>query len=625
MIEAYTVGVGLKLQDLVSPSLAKIATQFEKMDVVIAALNKNLKGIGLESAGIRSVANATSSMDKHMVSVNFQAERLERNLARIKAMGVVLPSGAGGAPLAVPMLPARVRASGGHSGFRAEGVHYGADGFGMGTATLGLGAFGAVAAGGAAAIYVGHKFYEAAKDFDLEYNKFKALGLTNSQNSEALAFVKNMKTFGVSMTQNMTLFRDAQTVFRDSGSLEHAKIVTPVLAKMHLANAYLGGEEHAGQMEKKFMDFLRVIELRRGLNSPEEFMRQANMVQQVLTSSGGRVDPTQMLNLMKTGGVAAKSLSNQALYYQLEPMIQEMGGGRVGTGLMSIYQNLLLGRTSVQVAKELNRLGLLDPKHVEYNTIGMIKRILPGGLKGGEILAQSPVDWLENVMLPALRSKGITQEKDVLQEIGLMFSNRTASNLMSSMYLQLGNIRKGEAMTAGAANIDKAADMAKHSPQGAEAEFWAAWQDFKVEFNKNILPTVTSVFLGLANLLRGINSLSENNPKLWNFLVFIASPGIPSPDRAAGVMGFTKAPAWDSHGIDAAQASQFFGNSGNDYVGSGRVQPIQVHTTMNLDGRKVGESVTTHISNALNRRSGASGSAFDPTLSQTPTNLAYAR
>lgn len=624
MIEAYTVGTVLKLQDLVSAPLLKIATNLEKMDVIAVALNKNLKAIGAESAGIKAVDAATSSMNRHMGMVNIQAERLEHNLAKIKAMGVVLPSGPGGTLPVIPVMPRAVRASGGHTGIHAEGARFGSEGFAMGSASVGLGAFGAVAAGGAAAIYVGHKFYEAAKEFDLEYNKFKALGLSDAQNTEALAFVKHMKTFGVSMTQNMTLFRDAQTVFRDSNSLEHAKVVTPVLAKMHLANSYLGGEEHAGQMEKKFMDFLRVIELRRGLNSPEEFMRQANMVQQVLTSSGGRVDPTQMLNLMKTGGVAAKALSNQALYYQLEPMIQEMGGGRVGTSLMSAYQNLILGRTSVQVAKELNRIGLLDPKHVEYNKIGMIKRILPGGLKGGEVLSQSPVDWMEKVMLPAFRAKGITQEKDVLQEIGLIFSNRAASNLFSSMYLQMGNIRKGEAMTAGAKNIDQVVMQAKASPQGKEAEFWAAWQDFKVEFNKNILPAVTSVFVGLANLLRGVNSLSENNPKLWNFLMFIASPGIPSSDRAAAAVGFTTR-SWNPQGINGEQANQFFGNSSNDYVGSGKVQPIQVHSTVNLDGRKVGESVTTHISNALNRRSGASGSAFDPTLSPTPTNLAYAR
>lgn len=620
MIEAYAVGTILKLQDLVTPSLLKISKSYEALDVILASVNKNLKLVGAESAGIRAAATAAGSMNKNMGMVNIQAERLERNLAKIKALGIALPHGPGGAlpAIPVPVVPRRTSGGLGHGG----GIHYGAEGFGMSTATLGLGAFGAVAAGGAAAIYVGHKFYEAAKDFDLEFNKFKALGLSESQNTEAMAFVKNMKTFGVSMTQNMTLFRDAQTVFRDAGTLEHAKVVTPVLAKMHLANSYLGGEEHAGQMEKKFMDFLRVIELRRGLNSPEEFMRQANMVQQVLTSSGGRVDPTQMLNLMKTGGVAAKALSNKALYYQLEPLIQEMGGGRVGTGLMSAYQNLILGRTSVQVAKELGRLGLLDPKHVEYNKIGMIKRILPGGLKGGGMLADSPVDYLEKVLLPAFAAKGITDEKRVLEEIGLIFSNRTASNLFSSMYLQLGNIRKGEHMTAGAMNIDQAAKMAQNSPQGKEAEFWAAWQDFKTEFGKGILPAATAVFTGLARLLRAINSLSEDNPKIWNMLMFVASPGIPTSDRAANAIGLQK---WSPRGIDEAQAQKFFGgNEGNGFTPPPSARPIQVHTTLNLDGRKVGESVSTHLAESLNRRSGATGSAYDPTMAIRVPGMAYA-
>lgn len=378
---------------------------------------------------------------------------------------------------------------------------------------------GAMAGAGAFGLSLFKGPLEEAKQFQLEVAKFEALGLGDKMNRDAVEFAKGMKTYGTSLTENMVLFRDAQTVFRDSGDLHHAELVTPMLAKMKFANETLYGAGHAGQMEGKFMDMLRVIEMRRGLNSPDEFAKQANMIQQVLTTSGGRVDATQYLNLIKTGGVAAKSLSNEAMYYQLEPLIQEMGGNRVGTGLMSAYNNLILGRTTVQSAKELNSLGLLDTKHVEYNKIGMIKRILPGGLKGGDMMEKSPVDFLEKVLLPAFRAKGINSEEDTLREIGLIFSNRTASQLFSTMFLQMGQIRKGEHMSAGAMNIDQADAKARETAAGKEIELHKKWKDVLNALGTTVLPIAIKAVEGLTVVVRGIVNFAREWPRLTQWLV----------------------------------------------------------------------------------------------------------
>jgi hypothetical protein len=420
------------------------------------------------SSGLVGLASQFQSLNKHIGTAQGSVTALERQLLSLKRLGLV------------------------------------------GGAMAGAGAFGL-------SLFKGP--LEEAKQFQLEVAKFEALGLGDKMNRDAVEFAKGMKTYGTSLTENMVLFRDAQTVFRDSDNLHHAELVTPMLAKMKFANETLYGSERAGNMEGKFMDMLRVIEMRRGLNSPDEFGKQANMIQQVLTTSGGRVDATQYLNLIKTGGVAAKSLSNEALYYQLEPLIQEMGGNRVGTGLMSAYNNLILGRTTVQSAKELNSLGLLDSKHVEYNKIGMIKRILPGGLKGGDMMADSPVDFLEKVLLPAFKTKGITEEKDVLREIGLIFSNRTASQLFSTMFLQMGQIRKGEQMSAGAMNIDQADAKARETAAGKEIELHKKWKDVLNALGTTVLPIAIKAVEGLTVVVRGIVNFAREWPRLTQWLV----------------------------------------------------------------------------------------------------------
>lgn len=81
---------------------------------------------------------------------------------------------------------------------------------------------------------------------------------------------------------------------------------------MKFANEAMFGNEHGQENERKFMDMLKVIELRNGLKSEAAFKNQANIIQQVITATGGRVQAGEWLNAIKTGGVAVKGLTNEA-------------------------------------------------------------------------------------------------------------------------------------------------------------------------------------------------------------------------------------------------------------------------------------------------------------------------
>ena len=117
-----------------------------------------------------------------------------------------------------------------------------------------------------------------------------------------------MDTFGTSTLDNLQLMRDGITAFAD---VHHAEIVAPTLSKMKFANEAMFGNEHGQENERKFMDMLKVIELRNGLKSEAAFKNQANIIQQVITATGGRTS-REWLNAIKTGGVAVKGLTNEA-------------------------------------------------------------------------------------------------------------------------------------------------------------------------------------------------------------------------------------------------------------------------------------------------------------------------
>ncbi len=352
------------------------------------------------------------------------------------------------------------------------------------------------------------KSLNEAKHFETEMQRIRALGMGEQISKDAIQFSQAMKTYGTSALENLELMRDSLTVFAD---LHHAEMVLPTLAKMKFANAAMYGEEEGAEKGQTFMNMLKVIELRGGLASKDKFEHEANLVQKVLTATGGRVGPNEWLNFIKTGGVAAKSLKDEAFFYKMEPLIQEMGGHRVGTGLMSAYSNLYQGHTTVRAAQEMGRLDLLDPNKVEYNKIGMIKQIKPGALAGGDLLKSDPLAWLENVLLPKLAAKGITEQEQIKDTIATIMTNRTASNLFTQMYLQREQIHKNERLNAGAADIDTLHTGARNTSRGQELDALSKMHSAQKEIGEQVLPIYSSALQKLADILNTVTGFMKEH------------------------------------------------------------------------------------------------------------------
>ncbi|SOE91883.1 hypothetical protein SAMN05414139_04566 [Burkholderia sp. D7] len=334
-----------------------------------------------------------------------------------------------------------------------------------------------------------HETLDQSKSAEAEMMRIKALGLGDHASADAVKYARAMKQYGTSTTDNLTMMRDSLTIFADE---HHAQMVMPTLAKMKFANESMFGAEDAHANEEKFMNMLKVIELRGGTKDEATFKDEANMVQKVLTATGGRVGGDEWRNFIQTGGVAAKQMRKDAFYYQMEPLIQEMGGHAVGTGLMSAYSNVYQGKTTVKAAKQMMALDLLDKKKVEYNKIGMIKQIRPGALAGGDLLKASPLEWLEKVLLPKLAAKGITDPDKVKDMIATIFTNRTAANLFTTMYMQKDQIHKNERLNTGADGIDQLNEKGQQMTQGRELAALAKIRDLKLEIGEKVSPIYNS-------------------------------------------------------------------------------------------------------------------------------------
>jgi hypothetical protein len=650
MIDAYAIGTTLKLHDFVTPQLLKLSEQFAKVDALALQVNKRLQKMGAEVVGVRNLAAASKTLDAGLKGVNTEALLAERNLRGIKgalptgSIGIErelaaanveaatlerrllgmrgMGRGGGGVPPILPGPGGGGAGGGGRRGGHIHGgnMHVGPGGFGIGGVGMGLATDMLVPlAAAGASIYVGHKFYEAAKDYDMAFTRFRTLNLGDKVNQDANAFARGTKQFGVSMTERMTVLRDMHEVM---GSYEEAKAVTPLFTRMLAANRGVFGEEGNKFDTKTFQALGKVIEMRGGTSSPDEMFKQADFAQKVLTGSAGLVTPTDLLAFMKTGGVATRLLSNQAFYAQSAPMIQEMGGSRFGTALMSAHQNLAMGRGSLKSMKEAARIGLIDPSMIEYTKIGTIKQVLPGALKDEGLYNQSKYEWLLNVLIPAIRSGGVRghdglvkgdkiTDDQIVNELNTLFSQRTASNAFAQMYLQRHKIDKNIAVTTGAMGITELEKQYQKSPQGAEDEFRAAWTDFKTVFGTSMLPQVTNMLKVGSEMLRSLATVAD------------------SPAFKA-IQGFTNgavhAFAWPYR--------LMFGNANAAEPGSGAapINPVASRGTMSnamkgtvhLDGRLVGNFMADHMGRqASSPLTGTT--SFDMSMGLPTPGLSYQR
>lgn len=524
--------------------------------------------------------------------------------------------------------------------------------------TLGL-VGGGMFAAGAIGLSLFKAPLEEAKLFQTEVTKFASLGFGDNVTNQAVKFANGMNTFGTSARDNLALLGDAMAVFKD---MEHSKFAAPMMAKMKFANEAVFGAEGGGANDRKFMDMLKVIEFRGGLKSESEFKTQANFVQKVISGSRNRVDAGQLLQALKTGGVGLSQRSNESFFLGSEPLIQEFGGQRYGTGAMSIYQNLVQSRGTVTAQQELYRLGLLNKDKVTFNNLGMLKKALPGAFKGSEILEkQGELALLEQVLLPAFAAKGVTSDESIIRELGMIIGNRTGSGLMARIYQQRATIHKQSEANKSALDIDGLDAKARNTLAGKEIELHAKWRDVMKDLGTTILPIAIKLVTGLTSVLKGAIAFMKEFPVLTKGLaiafgvlagvvavggvIFLATAAFGALGLAGTVAGVALAPV--IAGVVALGAALvgiawIFGANKHDgaghYQSSGKgavwvadsVKPnnnnktVQVHTVLNVDGKKQAESVTMHQAKAASKpMSGIS--SYDTTMNAPHPNFNYGR
>lgn len=550
----------------------------------------------------------------------------------------------------------------------------------VGGALAGAGLFGLSMMGGP---------LKAATEYEKAYARFKTLNLGDAINAQADKFARGAKVFGVSSTEMMEGLRSSIGLFND---FDMAKKLTPMIAELNKANAMLFNGNVSALDDAGVRALMKFIDRRGGNANEADFRRNLDLAQRMVTGSGGAIKFQDLAQFSQYGGTAFRGLSDEGLL-RMSGLLQEQGGAKAGTALMSVYQNLIAGRTPKKTMALLQQMGLGEVGMVNAGIINgkPFQSTVLKNIKGAELLQSDPVAWIQSVLLPTLASKGITKEGDILRTVNDLLSNRNASGQMSITATQLQTVLRDFEVTKRAMGVQGTLDASRNTRAGQLMNYQAQMENLRIELGMTILPLAVKVTKQISSIVTSLSEFANKHPGFAKAIMYtvgglsalallggsimLASAGIKALGIAlafsgiGGAGGVAKAGlalaafgrgiaamafavmtnpyvmgilaaggagyavgkginsmlsdgAKDSIGRNVARVLAFFGNDEAQAAldaekrinpVSGRNQrPVQVNSTVMLDGRKVGESVTQHIVGAATRTA-SGGTSYDPT------------
>jgi hypothetical protein len=360
------------------------------------------------------------------------------------------------------------------------------------------------------------QYTEEAMKLSQAQSKFKAIGLDPQANEVAFQAVRKTvsEIKGLTLTGATETLTDLHTALGDLG---HAIEALPSASKFRVGFQTLFGERFSPeQLEQQIQNAFKYLEVTGAVaKGRDEIDRRFNVIAQMMASTGGRVRPSELLTMARRGGPALQGLSIAGLR-NLSGPIQELSGTGVGTSLMSLYQAIIGGVMKQSAAAEFQRLGLLDPKKIEYGRAQKIKRLMPGANKLGALLMEDPLkaaDALMEAMKRPLRGAAIdtTNANKVREEIAILFGNRTAQRLMSILTTQRGQVIKEAKLSEGAKTIQQIYDQILETPAGKIKAFEAAIENLKAEVGGPLLSAVA----GAARALTPFIKLMAEHPNIF--------------------------------------------------------------------------------------------------------------
>jgi hypothetical protein len=288
--------------------------------------------------------------------------------------------------------------------------------------------------GGALGLYGFERAARPAADYQHQMAQMGILGMKQSEVTQAMkaAWKTSLEEVPIfSASQNLEAFRELRMVFRSSEeAMKHLGTVQKVQGVMGALLGQEGGEQA--------YTLAKAMELRKATDA-KEFEMEANMMTKAIIASGGKLQATDFQSAFKYGKAATLGWSNEFAYTLLPTLMQQMktaggtmGGGGVGgpgNALMTVYNAIVGGHIQKNTLSAFQDLGLINKGGLVTGKKGQPTGLKAGGVKGTELFAANPFEWVQQYLKPALEKKGIFKEGMSKEEL-----NKTLHPYLAHMF-----------------------------------------------------------------------------------------------------------------------------------------------------------------------------------------------
>jgi len=263
------------------------------------------------------------------------------------------------------------------------------------------------------------------------YLGFEALKSVFDPTVDKDAALAGLMTQGFTLDQVQQAYKQAQTTqqkVRGSGVISNIEITSMLMANTQDAGAAiaatpdyarlgvaLAATGHGDEM-KDLQAAMGSAELRgimfkkdaggKEVPNPEGlglFLRE-NLAANAM--SHGRIGPAQINQFLKSGGISAGTMTDQALFADSLPLMLAMGPARAGTALQGFGMQFSAGRMSEAGLKLLSEMGIIKNKKA-VRKVGMGQFMLkPGAMADGDVenARNTPAAFIMDRLLPQIDS-----------------------------------------------------------------------------------------------------------------------------------------------------------------------------------------------------------------------------
>lgn len=380
----------------------------------------------------------------------------------------------------------------------AAGVDRAANRLQRGAAVIGNGA---KVAAGAAAAYEGsravhalaRKTVEASSDRAHEKVRMSTSGMSEHEIKEAgdLASEISKKYPSISQTELMHTARNIRSVV---GSFEEATHILDPLAKLRVV-ALGAHPEKAAELGEDFDKLIKGMEIKGVTQDLAKFNHYIDGMAKALNVFGDTLRPTDYYEMFKYGRAATNALSDEFMLKTAPTLAQELGGSSAGKALSSFYTQFVGGKMSNKALEQALKYGLItDESKVIKTSTGNVKGVLPGAFAGQEYLQPGKTDpsgWVNNILIPALAKKGVTDPNQVQEVIAALASQQTTAQMMAIFATQQGRIEKDKKLVDHADGIDAADKFQKSDPKVIRKSIEKQLDNVLSNTTDSMMPAVT--------------------------------------------------------------------------------------------------------------------------------------